>query len=374
VPVSLRSESSVPELAAVSVAPKRARPFAAGVASTKTLGYGSSGRTREDERFSFLNLTDPYRDLYVPLGSYLAGFMAALLWVGTEMHAGTNGLIAMSLAAGALTLIKTVVLICLALVIAPPLGISFGLFWPAILKFAAIIIVTDVGLLWLDTALKASGGISPSGRAPYQIIFVRLGLAATLISCMSYYVFNMDLDEVALFAVPMAFVSWMIGFVLALILLPSFRAAVKPTAWSAANAPIPAVARFPGGAFPVSAPRGITPSVLDQLIVQRIYKDGPSLHEGREWAQSISADKSTRALIEQMYAVGATKVYVDVTVIPLRSGKSHTFLQIYVDQPSTEAERAACQEVERVFRKENGLQPTIPIASTGRFLVIDLLK
>jgi hypothetical protein len=303
--------SEEPELAAVADAPSRGRWI---VAPSKTIAYGSPARTREESRFAFVNLTDPWRDLYVPVVIYLIGFMAALLWIAAESHAGTTGLIAMSLAAGVLTLIKTAVLICLALLIAPPLGISFGLFWPAILKFAAIIILTDASLLWLDAGLKSIGGISASGRAPYQIIFVRLGLAATLISCSSYYLFNMDLEEVALFAIPMAFVSWLIGFGLALLFLPSFRASVTPTAWLSTKTPAPAVVRMSPRPFPTSAPTGIIqlPAsrslVLERMITQRIYKDGPDLHEGRAWEQTAAADTGTAHLIEQLYIAGASKV------------------------------------------------------------------
>jgi len=366
-----------PGLVAVAVAPSRGRRI---VAQPKTVAYGTSNRSKEEARFAFMNLTDPWRDLYVPVAIYLIGFMAALLWIGAESHAGTTGLIAMSLGAGALTLIKTAVLICLALLLAPPMGISFGLFWPAILKFAAIIILTDAALLWLDAGLKSIGGISASGRAPYQIIFVRLGLAAALISCCSYYLFNMDVDEVAIFAIPMAIVSWLIGFVLALILLPSFRASVTPTPWSPAKSPVPAVARVSPIPFPTSAPTGIfqlppgqRSALVERTIAQRISKDGPDLHEGRQWEQTAMADASTGQLIEKLYAAGAVKVYVDVPAVH-GSARMPRLFRIYVDQPSTDAGKAACQQAAIAYQRTSGPWPSSAGFSAGRFLIIDVIR
>jgi hypothetical protein len=222
---SLSELAAAADGAVVTPAPMRTTPCiatAGHIPGPKRLDYRNAEVKSESGR-RFDSLTDPVRDLYVPSGLLAVGFIGALMWVVSQTHAGTTGLVLMSSLAAGFTIVKVVVVIGLALLVAPNLGISFGLLGPAILKFAAILLFVDAAEIWLEVILKATGGISQSGQGPSGFMFirydayVRLGLA-TLISIMCVYLFSMDANEVAMFAVPMAIISWIIGVVINILL------------------------------------------------------------------------------------------------------------------------------------------------------------
>src|SRR5688500_8385585 len=101
-----------------------------------------AGKTGDYDRWPAA-LVDPTRDRYVPLAMLAAGFVAAFIWAVTLPKAGSADVKTASLVVGAVTLIKTFILIVLAIIVAPRLGISFGLLRTGIVKFAAILLFTD---------------------------------------------------------------------------------------------------------------------------------------------------------------------------------------------------------------------------------------
>jgi len=344
------------------------------------LDYRRSQEAREARLFSFAAITDPIRDVYVPATILAIGFLAAMAWALSQTNMGARGAIATCIAAGILTLIKVGVLIGLALLVAPALGISFGLMGPAILKFAAIIIFVDSAELWLSVIFRATGAISPSGQTSWYIIFPRLGLATTLISIMCFYLFRMEPNEVAMFAIPMAIISWLVEVVLEVVLLMIVGAVV-----ALHHAQVVAAAAAPSGGAPISAvpataPVGPSPAPVqstqfDLVIIHRVNQH--AAQEGNQWKlqyHSSAFDKRTDDLIDKEYAAGAVRVYID---FGLGAGPvtSHTVIhpRAYVELPASDDQMAACLDVAHAYRTANGEMADSPLdLSTRRFIVVAL--
>src|SRR5688572_15584270 len=72
-------------------------------------------------------LTDARRDIYVPAGLLVVGFVSILICATTRYDWPPAWLAVVSLIQGAITAVKTLIIIGLAIMFAPALGISFGL-------------------------------------------------------------------------------------------------------------------------------------------------------------------------------------------------------------------------------------------------------
>lgn len=197
-------------------------PVVAAVApAVRPLAYrgAPTAADRERDRFRSDNLVHPPRDLYVPVALLVTGFLAMLAWAVLALDAGAVGVIIVSGFTGTVTVVKTAVIIGLALVVAPMMGISFGSLNTAILKFAAIIIFADAAMLWLDVAIGSVGG-----RLTLRLLFIELIAVAAIIGFLCHYLFDMDGDETRMFALPMAGVSWVLGLILDFAALAVLRA------------------------------------------------------------------------------------------------------------------------------------------------------
>ena len=180
--------------------------------AVQTIAYQSAPTERERKRFSAETMIDRPRDFYIPIGLLVIGFLAILGWASAE--AGPAGMIVMSIFTLFMTVVKTVILIGLAIVYAPLVGVSFGGLWTAVLKFAAIIVFTDAANLWLDSFIGSVGG-----RTGGRLLMMSLLLTAALISFLSYYLFDMDGDEARTFALPFALASWVIGLIMTYVIV-----------------------------------------------------------------------------------------------------------------------------------------------------------
>jgi hypothetical protein len=184
------------------------------------LPYGSR-RTAENERGGrFDDFYHAPRDFYWPSGVLAAGFIALLAWAAT---AGASGgvLVVFTVYITIVTLIKTGIMIGAAFIIAPLAGISFGTLWTAILKLAAIVVMTDAALFWLQAIMEYTGAYpgAGAGRRVWMLIgLVNTLLAGAIIAILSKIFFDMDIEEVGTFAIPMAILNRVLNFILMLIL------------------------------------------------------------------------------------------------------------------------------------------------------------
>lgn len=216
-------EEDVYDIADAPPEPKAMPPRPAGAAIAeapvaRTLAYQSAPTEKQIRaaRESAEKLVDRRRDFHAPIAILAAGFVAFLLWGLTQASTGEGALLGavVMIYSFVATFIKTVALIGLALVAAPMMGISFGGFWTAVLKFAAIIVFTDAALLWLDTAMEHMGAMPQSGRNVGRVLIIQLVATAAVISVLSMYLFDMDSEETGKFAGPFAIASFVIGWIL----------------------------------------------------------------------------------------------------------------------------------------------------------------
>lgn len=379
--------------AVVIPAPMRAVPaaVAASVAKPKTLSYVTPRVRDESGMVAHGRLHDPIRDLFAPVGLIITGAVGSLAYACLQTNLGVTGLAVVSVLTALLTVIKIGALFGAALMLAPLLGISFGLFWPAVLKFAGIIIFIDSAELWINVILRATGGISPSGKTSIYILFVWFGLAVTLMAGLCAYLFSLDASEVSMLTLPLVILSWVIGLIVSVVLF--FALAAMAIAVVAAHPPTiampitaPIVSALPIGAAralttpPPPAPAAPTgPPNFDSEIERRIHPpNGRSEVIGaNKWIQMTGrngAANPTNQLIANMYGAGAVNVYIDLfggmrqPAIPGAMGSL-----MYVQLPAGNAQIAACVTLAQSYRTQMGENPNSPADGvTKEFLVIDL--
>ena len=330
---------------------------------SKTIAY-QSAPTEEDrkrDRFRSDNVSDPARDLYVPLALLVIGFFATIGWAVHEINAGFVAILFASFIATFFTAVKTGILLLAAFGFAPQVGISFGRLGPTILKFAAIILFTDAALYWFDILRDTLGGQPHAPRIPLIIYIGRVSIStlvlAVLISILCRYLFDMDGSDIGTFCIPVAIASRFIGFLLQLLtvaLLTAIftRSAATPAGagTTASGAPPPnAAAAAPAGT--TTAPAGMPPLTDlpelddDDMIANRIHKSG-WVREARQWEEALRITDDT-AFAKRMYDAGAKNVYYDFKIgVPKKPDVA------YVQLPTTPKARATLIQAIQTYCKE----------------------
>ncbi len=363
------------------------------------LDYRNTKVARDAKKREQDSLTDPIRDLYVPAGLIVAGMLSSLIYVFSQTHLGINGVMILSVLVAILTAIKIGAMIFTALALAPLIGISFGILSHAILKFTAIIISIDAATLWVDVIFKATGAISPNGLTPIlYLMFVHFALAVMLLGGLSAYLFSLDWNEVAMLAIPMAILSWIVGLIVTVILFALLAAfAVALVASNPSKLPIPMFTPphvatpptviVPGGAAPISRAPAV-PSTqpdaggmteVDHTIYWRIHPPNGRTHVmgANKWKQMLTrsaANDPTNILIDQMYGAGAVNVYIDlvggISDPPIPGARVP---KMYVELPAEDSKATACFAVAKTFRTQRGQEAAAPVdAFTKKYLVVDL--
>jgi hypothetical protein len=212
-------------------------------ATSRTLPYRSPPSAQKPDR-SFSDAS-PFIDLYLPVALLAIGFAAMMAWAVDIVGAGAAGAVAVAVFTVVSTLIKTAILIGLSMIIAPWAGILFRGVGKGALKLAAILVFTDAADLWLDYIMRATGAVRPHFIS-IRAIFASLALAAVLISFLSRILFQTDAEETKTFALPLAILSQIIGFVLKVIVVVAILSLKGGTT--------------PAGPIPRSPGRTITPS------------------------------------------------------------------------------------------------------------------
>jgi hypothetical protein len=368
--------------------PPVAQPAAAAPAPL-TYHRAADKSEKERDRFREDNLISPARDIYAPIAILVIGFFGLIAWASYETGGSTFAMVLASAIWGLTTLVKTVILIGMAFVYAPQLGIGFGDVKTAVLKFAAIIMFTDAADLWLWEVLTA-------GR-PNRISLRQIGLslivAALLISALCHILFEMDTEETGMFALPMAVVSQVIGFLLRLgviallemMLNPALPAApagggggAGPTAIAPAPAAgTPTATTGPGIFSPDDVPDikaasdkvAIRKTAQDQQIERRITQGGPMLKDALQWvsAPGVGNKGDVPALVSDLAAAGADSIHLEINN-RARPGK------LYARLPDSKSARSACLKVHRAYVKkhEPDTDPTTIKDQGQQFLEIEL--
>jgi len=379
------------EPAATSSAPAAVAQRVVPVDSTMSASAGTSRAIeyqhttprdkREAERFTYDDLTDPVRDLYVPVGLLVAGFFGAIAWAIYHFSGKTSGMVAVTVLLGTTTVVKTAVMVGLAIIVAPKMGISFGTLWTGVMKFAGILIFTDMALLWVNSLIGSIGGAG--GRTMYVpgTFRINLLLATGLITVSSFYLFDMDGSETGMFALPMALVSRVVDFVVYMIILGVLHGIVtaagargaRPSAISISTSgnagAVATTQQQTVGSSSSAATATPVATQLDTEIQRRIQRGKGGIREGRDWElHQIVEDRATKHLIEDMYNAGAMKVHID----SLLSGGLTPALA-YIELPTDPARRGACTEVAKKYYADNNLPDlTARQQPTQIFLIVRL--
>ena len=317
------------------------------------------------DRFSAAVTTYLPRDVYAPAGLLVGSFLAMLLWATAHMQVPLGTLANTAFLAAVVTAIKTTLLITLALVAAPRIGVSFGPFPTATLKFVAIIIVIDAAILWLEVLMN-NGGAWRSARAHARAVLISLLLACAIASFLCHYLFVMNRDETARVAFPLALLSRLLGFIVKILLGVALVAIYAPRVKSPAAAP----PTRPAAAAPVPTPAVNPGSPADRALAEHIAQ-GRYVQESRRLAGQTGRSRGPDALAEHAYAAGARKVYLD-----LEDAMRGQPMKAYIELPADPPGRAACFAALVSICQDNRytLAPASASDTGQRFLTVILGK
>ena len=369
--------------------PAMAPPVAA-VTAAAPLSYQRGPTQQEIDCHRDASLISPWRDFIAPLIILILGFVGLIGWASYATGGSAGAMIGASVIWSITTLLKTAILIGLAFVYAPQLGVSFGDFRTAILKFAAIVLFTDAADLWLMEVLT----YGRRGWISIRIIAISLAASFVLISILCQILFEMDWDETGMFAFPMAAVSQVLGFLMRIGVIALINAIFTP---APPAAPPPAgggtVAITPGGAPPgapapptstapsifspddipdidlsPTAKVKITPTPADRAIQARLQQGGPTLRDALEWtkASTVTDKGETPDLVNDLLAAGATDVKLEI-----RGPRPE---KLYATLPATRSARAASFKAARNYARRNQLpeDPQNTKELNQQYLAIDL--
>lgn len=235
VPQTVGQEEDLYELAEAPAAPRPSMnaavaapptvPMSATARSPSVLAYGTP-KGHDAVADDFDTFYHKPRDFYWPAGVLAAGVVALLAWAVTAGASG-GGLIIFSLFITFATLLKTAVMIGAAFVVAPMAGVSFGTFWTAVLKLAAIVVMTDAALFWLQEIMMATGAYPTGGgrRSWAGVGLINTMLAGAIIGILLKIFFDMDGEEVGTLAIPLAILNRVLNFIILLVLAAILSAA-----------------------------------------------------------------------------------------------------------------------------------------------------
>jgi hypothetical protein len=308
-------------------------------------------------------LSDPIRDYIVPVALLAASLCGIALFVMQRLGTGPLAQLAISVMFAlllGLTLIRTLILTCIAFPLATYCDIGLGLFRTAILKIAATLLFSGVALMLADAALRVMGFTGKFGGGPVEWLTNIFGPVILFYLCF-WYMFRLSGGGI-LFAVLMTIASWITDFLLAiafLALIVSLVVTHRPP--SMASFPVSQTPIYIAPGTPPTAQAGQNaPTMMDAVISQQIHLN--RMMEGYAWCRQGMADDADKKLISDMYNAGANKVYLD------RLGTMYALL------PSDPPKRQACFDVAHAFRRKYGLPDDPSVNSLNyQYIVIDLM-
>jgi hypothetical protein len=313
---------------AFAPAPVAAAPAAAGGIP---LAYQTGLTARQKELSSAKTFIDPNRDLKVPALLLVAGIALYIGYYAIHYNLGAMAIVSTGLGLTVMTILETALLVCFALAIAGPLGVSFGGIGTALLKFAAVVVLSDGIGTWVDGILgRYTAGIGGGGVLGFGVIGFPIALAVYW--CCLNYLFSMDAGD-----------SWMVVVILA-IFYRIIRVVVVMLL-------LKLILSFGG----VGAAAIAIPSVTGQVAVNPVIdavnaaKAQNVLHEAKKYA----ADNGRRAeagYINDWYGAGAKNVWYQTSRDI--NGKGDAF-QFVIELPDSPAARAKCYAISKKYFNDN---------------------
>ncbi len=242
-----------------------------------------------------------------------------------------GGIAATGIGLTIMTIFETALLIGFALVIASPLGVSFGGFGTAILKLAAIVVLCDGVMTCFDGLLSKYLGAFSGGIFGYGAIGFPIALGIYW-ACL-IYLFSMDPGDSWLVVIILSIFYWISRIVLILLLLKmvlSFSG-ISPSAIA-----IPSAGGGPAVANPVI-------DEVNQAKAQNI------LHEARKYATDFGR-RAEMPSVSGWYDAGAKNVWfqTDRDI----NGKGDA-VQMVVELPDDKTARDKCYKIAKAYYDSN---------------------
>ena len=309
------------------------------------LAYQRAPSQREQERAPGGSaVVDIARDVYAPVALLLIGLASYVAYYAIRGQLSGKGIALLTIGLCVLTAFKALLLIGFALLIAGPLGVSFGGVWTAMLKLAAIAVFADGTATWVDAGVaKISGaGGAFTGMLSFPVV---LGIYWLLL----IYLFSMDAGDSWFVVILLAVFDGIVRWVLLLLLMNSVLR------WGGAPAASLPVRAFGGSGGAVSA------DPMTEHITE--LKEFNLLKEAREY---IAGGRQGALLkpTEAWYAAGCKNVWFEVSRdINGRLTPVEVIAELPKDADATKQneKRAKCYEILKAYYAENNM----PEAAAG---------
>ena len=254
-------------------------------------------------------------------------------------------------------------------------------------------------------------GATRAGWISLREVFVKTVLAAAIISALCHYLFDMDAEETGMFALPLALISLVLGFVLKIVAIvalavivgagtdgkgfasgdgaaisggsgpaavataatsPATAAAGDEVADDAATAASDAEAKAQGPSSAAAPAAKFGETDADRALMRHIRESGV-VRDARGWSQRQgTAAGPVGKLVDDLYAAGARNVLLDFG----RRGGDRP-VKVYIELPPTSpAGRAPIFQVHYAYRRDDKLEPSPQLVKDNgqRLLVIELKR
>ena len=305
---------------------------AAAVPGGIPLAYQRASTARERELAAAKTFIDTNRDLKVPAILLVVGVALYIGYYAIHYRLGAMGIVSTGVGLTIMTVFETILLFAFALVIAGPLGVSFGGIGTALLKFAAVVVFTDGITTWVDGFLgRYTAGLGGGGIFGFGVIGFPIALA--IYWSMLTYLFSMDAGDSWMVVVLLA-VFYRIIRVVLIVLLLKLILSFGGIARSAIN--IPSL----GGQVASSA-------IIDSVNAAKAQN---VLHEAKKYAADYGRRAEAR-YINSWYSAGAKNVWFQ-TFRDI-NGNGGAFRMV-IELPDDPTARANCYNTAKKYYTENG--------------------
>jgi hypothetical protein len=287
------------------------------------LAYQRQMTASERERGAAVSHVDKNREVYVPLILILVGSAFYIGYYAIHYHLGAIGIISTGIGLVIMTAFETAILFGFALMLAGPLGVSFGGIGTALLKFASISCLCDGVTTWINALIFgpgfASNGIMGYGAVSFSIA---LGIYWVLLT----YLFAMDPGDSWMVVCIISFLAFVLRMVLVLVLL-NFILSFGGIASHAPN-----VAGGGGGG-------NSSAEMIDEVAHAKELNE---LHDGRKYVADFGR-RAEAPFVEEWYKANAKNVWFQCD-----AGSNNAY-RIVVELPDDTPSRTKCYDAAKKY-------------------------
>jgi hypothetical protein len=257
------------------------------------LGYksGPSQRDRNRAQERMGSITSLKHDVYLPTGLIVGSFAAYFAWLLIHGNANsTDSLAIYGLIMIALFAVKTVCMIGGAFVVASLASVSFGPFWTAILKLAAVAIAPDVLATIMEEAIAVPGASLIAAGASLLFYWFLVSL-----------LFRMDAGEAWTVVVLFGFLRWILDFAITMFLVGML--------FSGSSVGGSAMNSAAKGAMTVAA--STEAMAFDEKVES--WKENDTMVEALDYITQKGRQSGMTDTVKALYAAGAKNVWFSVS-------------------------------------------------------------